>query len=170
MFLVRVGVMKKLGRLLLVTCVLGTSACVGDPTEADEFEPNSAAAPSALGNFSDSGTFETFDLTLHDAADEDAFALTISDGGIDGNPEVRITAIAEDGGELALSVDFDCSDDSGGHQDTQTGTEPSVMFTTSCPGGGFLNDDDSGSAKIVVSRKPGASTEPMFYQLRIDVD
>lgn len=99
------------------------------------------------------GSFRTFDLTLHDAADEDTFELTISDGGIDGNPEVWITATGEDGGELSLSVDFRCRDDSGDHQDTQTGIEPSVMFVTSCPGGGFLDDDDSGSATITVSSR-----------------
>lgn len=160
----------KLGRPLLLASALGMTACVGDPSQPDEFEPNSVAAPSALGNFSDSGTHQTFDLTLHDGVDEDAFTLTISDGGIDGNPEVSIFANGDGTSELALTVDFDCSDDSGGHTSTQEGPDAGIAFTTSCPGGGFLSDDDSGSATITVRRKPGASTAPMFYELTIDVD
>ena len=101
MTLVRLVRMNTLGGLLLVAGTLGLCGCVGDPTQPDEFEPNSVAAPSALGNFSDSGTFRTFDLTLHDAADEDAFALTISDGGIDGNPlQIAISEFAFIGGSM----------------------------------------------------------------------
>jgi hypothetical protein len=150
---------------------LALSACGGDPSQPDAFEPNDTETfPAELGSFDDADTDVTFDMTLHTSKDEDFFSMAILDRGSDGNPAVFITADGDGTAPLELSIDFECSDGSGSHKDVQSGASPSVSFTTSCPGGGFLDDDDSGTHTAHVRRADGGASEPMAYDLRIQVD
>lgn len=154
---------------LLVTSAILTGCA--EPCVPDELEPNDTRETAAeLQSFSDSGTSQLFHLTLHDAGDEDWFTFPILDQGLDGNPEVWITVEGDGAAELELSGTFTCSDGGGGGTVGEPiAEEPSIHFTTSCPGGGLFDDDDSGTLVLHV-KQHGHAAMCMTYDLRISVD
>lgn len=151
----------------LASVSVGLSACV-DPSTPDASEPNDTTTTAThLGTLSDVGSGAHRVLTLHDATDEDWFAFTVLDEGIDGNPEIEVwLETHDDAPPLSIDFTFTCIDSEGGHAETVSGVSPVLYFTTDCTGNG---DVDSGVIEVGVKHAPGA-TAAVAYELHVFVD
>ncbi|NUP13093.1 MAG: hypothetical protein HOW73_44195 [Polyangiaceae bacterium] len=153
-----------------------TTGCI-DPCEPDEHEGTDDSVPSDLGSFSDSGTRETFNnLTFSSADDEDFFVFRTVDGGIDGNPEVFITADSNE--SLEITTMLTCAgeappwtcDEPGSESACRVafGEEAFLDLTYDCEGG-FFDDTDNAVVVLRVRRTEPAET-CATYDLEIFVD
>ncbi len=162
----------------LVWMVAAFSWGCADPCEPDEHEGNDTQEEAAdLGPISDAGNEVGLQLTLHHQGDEDWFTFLVTDGGIDGNPEVRIKADGD--AELELAVTFACSGDpteffscsgsaNGEEGCAARGTSPALGFAYDCEGS-FFDSTDNGTVVLRVTRLDTPES-CAAYDLEIFVD